>query len=94
MSGLYFQAHGFFVECGAYDGEKLSASLLFEKYRQWTGLLIEANPYEFNKLRFKHRKSFIVNACLSKYSYPTKVNVCLSALARCDISVRFSIRPG
>jgi len=35
---------GFFVECGAADGEVFSNSLFFELERNWTGLLIEANP--------------------------------------------------
>jgi len=35
---------GFFVECGAADGESFSNSLFFELERNWTGLLIEANP--------------------------------------------------
>jgi len=32
---------GFFVECGAHDGEYLSNTLFFELERNWTGLLIE-----------------------------------------------------
>ena len=64
--------NGFFIECGAADGESLSNSLLFEMRHQWTGfvfekhhlivifystgLLIEANPYTFAELRAKNRK--------------------------------------
>jgi len=33
--------NGFFVECGAHDGEHLSNTLFFELERDWTGLLIE-----------------------------------------------------
>jgi len=36
--------HGFFIEIGSYDGESLSNTLFFEMRRNWTGLLIEANP--------------------------------------------------
>jgi hypothetical protein len=36
--------NGFFVEIGGYDGETFSNSLLLEKERRWSGLLVEANP--------------------------------------------------
>ena len=48
--------NGFFIECGAADGESFSNSLLFEMRHQWTGLLIEANPYSFSQLMEKNRK--------------------------------------
>jgi hypothetical protein len=38
------KVHGFYIEAGAFDGEKYSDSLLFETQRSWEGLLIEANP--------------------------------------------------
>ena len=41
---LRFKTGGFYVEAGAYDGEELSNTLLFELYRNWTGLLVEPNP--------------------------------------------------
>ena len=39
--------NGFFIEAGAYDGEIISNSLLFEIKHQWTGLLVEPNPEPF-----------------------------------------------
>ena len=65
--------NGFFIECGAVDGqfcqlyhqsqllrffsgERLSNTLVFELRYQWTGLLVEANPYSYRQLREKHRK--------------------------------------
>ena len=57
ISGLLMDMKkGFFIECGAADGEKFSNSLLFEMRHQWTGLLIEANPYSFAQLIAKNRK--------------------------------------
>ena len=47
---------GFYVECGAVDGETISNSLFFELERDWTGLLIEANPAYYSKLLAKNRK--------------------------------------
>jgi len=36
--------NGFFVECGAFDGEDLSNSIFFELAQDWTGLLVEVYP--------------------------------------------------
>jgi hypothetical protein len=36
--------HGFFIETSTDGGKQLSNTLFFEKERNWTGLLIEANP--------------------------------------------------
>jgi hypothetical protein len=44
---LFFQAHphkGFFVECGALDGELRSNTLTLERDHGWRGVLIEADP--------------------------------------------------
>jgi hypothetical protein len=48
--------NGFFIECGAFDGEFLSNSLFFELKRNWTGLLIEPNHDSFEALRKRNRK--------------------------------------
>ena len=61
---------GFFVECGAADGERFSNTLFFERERNWTGLLIEANPVLDNSLLHKHRKAYSIHACLSVSKVP------------------------
>ena len=38
---------GTFVEMGAFDGLTLSISLFFERHLDWKGLLIEANPANY-----------------------------------------------
>jgi len=48
--------NGFYIECGAFDGEVYSNTLFFEMQRNWTGLLIEANKAAFQNLRGKNRK--------------------------------------
>ena len=67
----YFRANNqsltdkFFVEAGAYDGEILSNTLFLETEYHWTGLLVEANPEAYAKLKQKNRDSMGTNACLS-----------------------------
>lgn len=65
--------NGFFVECGAYDGETYSNSLSFEKYLDWTGLLIEPDHANLKRLRAKNRKSWIVKGCLEGTDRPKKM---------------------
>ena len=45
---------GTFVEMGAFDGLNLSISLFFERHLNWKGLLIEANPVNY-ELVLKNR---------------------------------------
>jgi len=59
------QRGGFFVEVGAYDGVTMSNSLFFEKSRNWTGLLIEANPRAYRELLATDRKALSTSACIS-----------------------------
>lgn len=44
------KTNGVFVEVGALDGFGASNTYFFEKERNWSGLLIEPNPIEFNKM--------------------------------------------
>ncbi|XP_047475703.1 protein Star-like isoform X3 [Penaeus chinensis] len=64
---------GFFIECGALDGETRSNTLVFEKRYGWKGVLIEGDPKNFNLMKEKHRKAWSVNACLSTHPYPNTV---------------------
>ncbi|KAK2154876.1 hypothetical protein LSH36_255g03008 [Paralvinella palmiformis] len=59
------KTNGFFVECGATDGVTFSDTLHFERSRNWTGLLVEAEPTAFADLLRNKRDSFVTNACLS-----------------------------
>lgn len=58
--------NGFFIEAGAHDGEHVSNSLFFEIERNWTGLLVEAIPFIYEKLLEKNRNTFTLNACLAE----------------------------
>lgn len=73
-SHFLIKEHGFFMESGAHDGEDLSNTLFFERFRQWTGLLIEPQPQFYKKLKMKNRKSYTLNACIcANQDWPSTV---------------------
>ena len=57
--------NGFFIEAGAYDGEHFANTLMFEMKHDWTGLLVEPNPDNYEKLKTKNRKAIITETCFS-----------------------------
>ncbi|KAL1117248.1 hypothetical protein AAG570_004574 [Ranatra chinensis] len=66
--------NGTFIECGALDGEIRSNTLYFERYLDWNGLLIEADPLNFAQMMEKNRKAWLSPTCLSIKSYPEIVS--------------------
>eukprot|EP00741_Cyanophora_paradoxa_P002371 tig00000601_g2297.t1 len=56
---------GFFVDIGAYDGIWFSNTYFLEKCLGWTGVCIEANPYEYNRLKALHRSCAAVNVAVA-----------------------------
>ena len=75
-----FQLDGFYVECGALDGELRSNTLFFERKRGWKGLLIEADPKNYDKMVNKHRKAYMSPTCLAPTPHPTVVCVSVKHL--------------
>ena len=67
------QCGGFYVEIGAFDGERASNTVYLERERGWTGLLVEMDPYFYTQLIGKSRRSWSINACLSPHPYVTQV---------------------
>jgi FkbM family methyltransferase len=62
--------YGYYVELGANNGISFSNSLYFERYRRWTGLLIEPAPKHFNELkRNRISKNYFSNAACVGFSY-------------------------
>jgi len=57
---------GVFVDVGAYDGEKFSNSLFFERTMGWTGLCVEPLPAAFAKLKAT-RKAVCENVCVADF---------------------------
>lgn len=64
---------GFYVECGAFDGERSSNTLHLERERAWSGLLVEMDPYFYTQLIGKSRRAWSINACLSPQPYVTQM---------------------
>jgi hypothetical protein len=57
---LNFQKNGFFVEIGAGDGVAGSNTLLFEKFFEWTGLLVEPAK-SFHSRLFTNRPQSLIS---------------------------------
>ncbi len=57
------KTNGVFVEVGALDGFGASNTWFFEMERNWTGLLVEPNPVEFNKRNQHPRPNSIFENC-------------------------------
>jgi hypothetical protein len=55
---FYGKRNGFFVECGANDGQYLSNTWHLETRLNWTGLLVEANPTLARKLLTRKRQVY------------------------------------
>ncbi|CAH1782317.1 unnamed protein product [Owenia fusiformis] len=68
------KTNGFFIECGAHNGKSLSNSLYFERYRNWTGLLVEPNKKAFQELLNLKRKAHAANVLLCPDNTTRKIN--------------------
>lgn len=66
--------NGFFIESGAYTGEYLSNSLYFEVKRNFSGLLVEPNFFNYQELLGKNRRATSINACYAMTPLPTMVD--------------------
>jgi hypothetical protein len=76
---LHGMTDGFFVESGAHNGFDISNTLFFEANRNWTGLLVEANPALFDTLmsNCNRTQSIAINACLSPSGKQEKLEFAL-----------------
>ncbi|XP_065338087.1 uncharacterized protein LOC135938395 [Cloeon dipterum] len=62
-TGVFIQNGGFFVECGAHEGEAMSNTILLERAFGWTGLLVEGAPllsWFVQKLSMARNYTFLV----------------------------------
>ena len=70
---MFWQKNGFFVEAGAQDGERSSNTVWLELKRDYTGLLVEIDPWFYTQMRSKLRRAYTINAGLSPKPYITEV---------------------
>ena len=61
--------NGVFVDVGAHDGVKVSNTLTFEKYYNWSGICIEALPDIYNELK-RNRSCVCLNYAISTDAKP------------------------
>ncbi|KAK2154062.1 hypothetical protein LSH36_278g06043 [Paralvinella palmiformis] len=66
--------NGFFLEVGAGNGEDLSDTLFFERERDWSGLLVEANRELYTGIVHRRRKAYSINACASVTKHAVRSN--------------------
>lgn len=59
---------GFFIECGAFDGETECSCKFFEETLGWKGINVEPSPVVFEKLLQNRQESINVNVALSNVS--------------------------
>ena len=64
-----------FVEIGAYRGASLSNTLMYERCFNWTGVLIEASPPNFQALRASGRKARLVHSAVCNGDGKTNATV-------------------
>jgi len=66
LNDVYFSTKydGFFIECGAFDGITNSCCINFEKQKNWTGINIEAQIKEYEKLIINRPKCTNLNFAL------------------------------
>lgn len=61
---------GFFIEAGANDGVSQSNTVYYEKYKGWTGILVEPIPELAEKCRTNRPNCIVENYALVPFDYP------------------------
>ena len=61
--------NGFYIDCGAANGINQSNTAALGFYYGWTGLLVEANPFQYQNI-LKHRRNCkVANCALVSHEY-------------------------
>jgi FkbM family methyltransferase len=81
--------YGYFVELGANDGVSQSNTLHFEKFRGWSGVLVEPTPHNFLKCRANRSSHTHIFCCAcTAFDYAEKfVEVAYSNLMTTPIGL-------
>ena len=78
------QKNLFFIECGAVDGIKGSSCYALERWYNWDGICVEANPYSYNKLK-NNRKAICIDKPLDNESNKEVDFIITNSLWLCGI---------
>jgi hypothetical protein len=73
------------MECGAFDGLTHSNTFYIERQLSWSGLMIEAEPFNFLKALDRKRNVTLVPACLSLSPKPSLAKILLNRGATAKI---------
>ena len=67
LNKIYFnnKENGVFIELGAIDGIFISNTKYFEDNFNWTGILIEPNTFEYEKLKKNRPNCYLFNNLVS-----------------------------
>ncbi len=81
--------NGFFVELGANDGIAQSNTLHFERFRGWSGILVEPTPHNFMRCRANRSERTRVFCCAcTSFDYPDRfVEIAFSNLMSTPIGL-------
>jgi hypothetical protein len=84
--------NGYFVELGANDGLRLSNTLYYEKYKNWSGILVECIYHKYLLcLKNRPKSKTFCNACVS-FSYKEKfVEVAYSDLMTTPVNLETDV---
>ena len=61
LKNLNYKKNGFFVECGGYDGQFQDPTYNLEKFKGWTGIIIEPLPHMYELCKKNRQKSDVYN---------------------------------
>ncbi len=61
---------GFYVEAGAYDGYTESNTYYLERFKGWTGVLVEAIPALYAECVRRRPRSYVANCALVSSEFP------------------------
>jgi FkbM family methyltransferase len=70
LAGFINLERGFFVEAGANDGIAESNTLLFERHRDWRGILVEPVPDLAERCRRNRPDAVVEQVALVSFDYP------------------------
>ena len=88
----YLPDGGFFIEAGAYDGFRQSTTYYLEKFRGWSGLLVEPIP-ELARAASKERSVPVINAALVSKDFPDGTIIMRNGGSTSSVTSLVSIHP-